>query len=204
MILYLVRHGETPHNRDGLGLGRTDVALTLLGERQAAATGGRLAREPLSRVYTSPLLRARTMALAIAGERGIPVEVREELTELDVGETEGMPFTEMRERYPGFLRQWAGPEAVSARMPGGESLADVAARVAPLVDEIIAGTDDAVAVVSHNFVTRMLVCRLLGIEVSAFRSFGVDLASVTTVAIRDGRAAVRALNDRCHLHGLEP
>src|SRR5262245_43646512 len=65
--LYLIRHGETPYNRDGLGLGRADVALTDLGERQAAALGRRFATVKLDKIICSPLQRARQTAAAVAG-----------------------------------------------------------------------------------------------------------------------------------------
>lgn len=203
MILYLVRHGETAYNRDSLGLGRADVTLTDRGLQQAAALGARFAALPLNRVLTSPLLRARQTATAVAGERGIALEARDELLELDVGETEGMHLPQLRERYPEFLAAWLGPDAASARMPGGESLADVAARLAPLVRELRGLPDEQVAVVSHNFVTKVLVCLFLGLPLTAFRSFATDVASVTTLRLRGTRALVTSLNDRCHLDTVE-
>ncbi|MCC6381776.1 MAG: histidine phosphatase family protein [Dehalococcoidia bacterium] len=203
MILYLVRHGETAYNRDSLGLGRADVALTDRGLHQAAALGARFATLTLDRVLTSPLLRARQTAGAIAGERGLSIDVRDELLELDVGETEGMHLPQLRERYPEFLAAWLGPEAASVRMPGGESLADVAARLAPLVLELQGMGDEEVAVVSHNFVTKVLICLCLGLPLTAFRSFATDVASVTTLRLRGTRALVTSLNDRCHLDPVE-
>jgi phosphoserine phosphatase len=197
--LYLVRHGETAYNRDGLGLGREDVPLTSLGLAQAEAVGRRLSRVPLRRILSSPLVRARTVADAISWETGVPVEIRDGLIELDVGETEGMTFAAMREKYPEFLDRWGGPEGHLAVMPGGESLADVDARLAPLLEEVLAAPDTGdVALVSHNFVLRLALCRLLGLEIAAFRSVAMDLASISTLAVNGNRIAVVALNEACH------
>ena len=206
MRLHLVRHGETAHNRDGLGLGRADAPLTEHGRRQAEAAVERLAREPLARVLTSPLGRAEAIARPLAERAGAPLEVRAELIELDVGETEGLPLAEIAERFPAFVAAWRGPDAATAEMPGGESLAQLAARLEPLAAELSALPDDGddVAVVSHNFVLRLLVCRLLGLEPAAFRAFALDLASLSTLSLRRGRAVVERLNDRCHLGALEP
>ena len=110
MIIHLVRHGETAYNRDGLGLGRFDVPLTDLGERQAAAVGRRFLDVPLDAIFTSPLVRALSVARAIAGERPVAVQPRDELIEMDVGQTEGLTFAAMRECYPDFLKGWAGPD----------------------------------------------------------------------------------------------
>lgn len=203
MILYLVRHGETAHNRDGLGLGRADVPLTTHGALQAARLGQQLAGSPITRVYASPLARALLTAEAVAGPHGLTVETRDGLLELDIGETEGLPFAEIRARYPEFLAQWTGTDGFSARMPGGESMADLAARLAPFAQELRKLDLPAVAVVSHNFVARVLLCHLLGIELSAYRSFVLGLAAYCTLDVRDGRVMVVNINERCHLDALE-
>jgi broad specificity phosphatase PhoE len=203
MILYLIRHGQTASNRDGLGLGRDDVPLTEEGVRQAAALGSRLAEEPLDRILVSPLRRAVRTAELVAGERGIALEVRDELIELDVGLTEGLPFPEIRERYGDFLSQWQSDDCASVRMPGGESLDDVASRVRPLLAELREAPEQALAVVSHNFVLRVMLCELLTAPARQFRAMPLGLASVTTVILERGRVNVRSLNDRCHLEMLE-
>ena len=203
MRLHLVRHGQTASNRDGVGLGRADVPLTEHGQWQARAAVERLAREPLARVLTSPLARAAAIARPLAARAGVPLETRAELIELDVGETEGLPLAEISARFPEFAAAWRGPDAVRTPMPGGESLAELAARLEPLAAELLALADGGgdIAVVSHNFVLRLLVCRLLGIEPDAFRSLAVDLASVSTLSTRRGRVVAERLNDRCHLRG---
>jgi broad specificity phosphatase PhoE len=203
VILHLIRHGETRYNREGLGLGRADAPLTEFGRAQANALGERMANEPIARIYSSPLGRCLETARAVAGGRELLIEARSELIELDVGETEGKTFAAMREEFPEFLAQWASPDPTQVPMPGGESIADLDTRLAPLLRELHRREDETVAVVSHNFVTKVLLCRLLGVEPGLFRSLGIDLASVTSVSVRDGRAFVRKLNDRCHLSALE-
>ena len=203
MIVHLIRHGETAHNRSGLTLGRADVPLNELGQRQAAALGARFADQPLGAIYTSPLSRAHETARALAGERDIPLYVRDELLEMDVGETENITFAELRERYPEFLLEWAGERPEAALMPGGETLLDVAARLEPFLHDLRAITHDHIAVVSHNFVLKVIVCRLLDVELRSFRAFATDVASLSTAVVRDGRVSIRVLNDRCHLDALE-
>jgi broad specificity phosphatase PhoE len=203
MLLYLVRHGETGHNRDGLALGRDDVPLTLAGRRQATAVAEALGSLPIDIVLSSPLSRAADTASTIASRRGITVQVRGDLTEMDVGETEGLPFSAVRERYPGLLEQWAGPRAAQVRMPGGESLADVDVRAGHFLEDLRQIDGGHVVAVTHNFVIRVLLCRLLGIGIDRFRSFGVDLSSVSLVDVGPSRASVVRLNDVCHLGRLE-
>jgi len=202
-MIYLVRHGETAHNRDGLGLGRADVELTELGRRQAAAVGERFATVRFDRVLSSPLQRARDVADEIARRGDTEVEAVESLTELDVGETEGMLLGDVRTRFPEFLTTWASADGHLARMPGGESMDDLDRRIASLVVQLVKDAETApTVVVSHNFVLRALLCRLLGLEVARFRSFELGLASVSTIAVRNGRVHVGSVNDTCHLRSL--
>ena len=202
-MIYLVRHGETAYNRDGVGLGRSDISLTELGEAQAAAVASKLGSvAPVVRVLSSPLTRAFTVATLVAARHSLEVESHESLTELDVGETEGLGFPEMRERFPEFLREWGGEEGWQAKMPGGESIEDLASRLAHLAAELRASESGNIVVVSHNFTLRVLLCQLLGLELRRFRSFELGLASITTLWVRGGRVGVRSLNDTCHLANL--
>jgi broad specificity phosphatase PhoE len=203
VIIHLLRHGETAHNRSAVGLGREDVPLTEFGEAQARALGLRFAGQPLDAIFASPLRRASDVAAYVAGEREIRPQLRAELTELDVGETEGMEFPKMRELYPEFMRRWATADT-SVRMPGGESIDDVALRLQPFLQDLGSLEADHVAVVSHNFVTKILICELLRLPLSSFRALSADLASVTTIATTGtGRATLHVMNDTCHLHSLE-
>lgn len=202
MTLYLVRHGETAYNRDGKGLGREDVPLTERGLAQAAAVADRLAEVPAARVLASPLVRAFKVAELVALRHGLQPEIVEALTELDIGETEGMGFAEMRQRFPEFLETWASDDGWQARMPSGESIEDLGLRLQPLTRELLQTAGEDVVVVSHNFTLRVLICQLLGLSPARFRSFEVGLASVTSLWVRGGRCGVASVNDRCHLANL--
>jgi len=203
MILYVVRHGETDHNHAGLGLGRRDVPLTVLGEAQAEAVGRRFASLEVERVYTSPLDRAAAVARAIAGPKNLPVIATEDLVELDVGDAEGLTGQEMRERFPDFFPHWLGRNPESVPMPGGESLADVQGRVDQFLAMLRGSEDEAVAAVSHNFVVKVMLCRLLDLPIASFRDFAIDLGSISTFMIRNERINVLSVNDTCHLPSLE-
>ena len=105
--LYLVRHGATANNRarpPRVQGRRTDPGLSPVGRRQAEQTGRALAGLPLKRVYSSPLLRARETALAIAGPHGLSVEVVDDLVEVDVGQWEGRNWDEIQRTDPEAYR----------------------------------------------------------------------------------------------------
>ncbi len=202
MSIFLVRHGETAFNRDGQGLGRADLPLTEVGTAQASAVAERLSGCGVTRVISSPLARAFTVAQLVAGRHGISAEPLDALLELDVGETEGLEFSEMRLRFPEFLAEWASDRGWKVRMPGGESIEDLALRLKPLTAELLQSEHGDTVVVSHNFVLRTLLCSLLDLELGGFRAFQTDLASVTCLTVRNGRVGVAFSNDTCHLSRL--
>jgi broad specificity phosphatase PhoE len=216
--LILVRHAQSVANRDGVGLGRIDSPLTDLGQRQAAALGAAIAPQRLDRIIASPLQRAQSTARAIAAAQpssaggAVPVDVDDRLIEMDVGELDGLEWATVQKRYGEFVKQWLSDEASETKMPGGESLADVARRAWPLVEALIGQPDrttdegarteqTCTVVVSHNFVLRALVCRVLGLQLNRWRSFELDLASRSAVERVRGQPVLVDLNDTSHLVG---
>ncbi len=81
---------------------------------------------------------------------------------------------------------------------------DVAARVDHFIEMLRESDDEAVAAVSHNFVVKVMLCRLLDLPIRSFRDFAIDLGSISTFMIRNERVNVVSVNDTCHLDSLEP
>src|SRR6202012_3125484 len=88
MNVLVVRHGETPWNREGRYQGRTDIALSDDGRAQAARLGERLAGGKIGRASASPLGRARATPEAIIGDR-VKLQLDEGLLEISHGAWEG-------------------------------------------------------------------------------------------------------------------
>ena len=105
-----------------------------------------LAGRRFVRVLTSPLSRAvDTCRLAGLGQRA---EATEALLEWDYGDYEGMTTPAIRERRPGWALWRDG-------CPNGETAAQVAARVDPLIAEL-RGLDSDAALFAHGHVLRVL------------------------------------------------
>ena len=129
----LARHGETEWSRTLRHTGRTDIPLTDAGRREAEGLRERLATREFERVLASPLGRAiDTARLAGLGERAEP---RDELLEFDYGEYEGLTTAEIRETVPGWTVWTHGSK-------GGESCAEVGARLDRVVAELREATGD--------------------------------------------------------------
>ena len=158
MRVLLARHGETPWNAEGRYQGQMDIALSPVGEAQAAKLGARLADVAITRAIASPLARARrTAELALGASRAPLIGFDPDLQEIAHGEWEGLLASEIRERDPALLQAWRdAPESV--QMPGGESIGDVAARAWPAFVRATEGlgADDTLLVVAHDAVNRVL------------------------------------------------
>ena len=201
--IIILRHVESEANRANLGLGRTDSPPTDLGLAQLERTVDALRAEPITKVLTSPLSRARLLAEAIAESHGVEAEPCDGLLELDVGELEGLQWNVVRERYGEFLRQWRGDDSVSAPMPGGESMLDVLERSRPVLQGMIDDpAEGAGLIVTHNFVVKLLVTHALAMPPAEWRRIDTGLAGITSLRIADGIPALERLNDRHHLNGL--
>jgi broad specificity phosphatase PhoE len=184
--IVLVRHGATDWNVEGRCQGATDRELSELGIRQAENIAAQLARESIDIVYSSDLKRARRTAEMISEPHRLPVLIEEEIRELDHGELEGLTFEEIKRGYPEFLERWRS-EPAEIRVPGGERLADVAARAWSGLNRIVDRHAAAprIVVVSHNFPILGIVCRVTGTPLNHYRSFHLDPCGVTRLS-RDG------------------
>src|SRR6478752_1504007 len=97
-VVYLARHGETAWTLSGQHTGLTDLPLTERGERNARRLGERLGRLRFTKVFTSPLQRAkRTCELA---GFGTAAEIDQNLVEWNYGEYEGRRTAEIRAERP--------------------------------------------------------------------------------------------------------
>jgi probable phosphoglycerate mutase len=184
MEVVLVRHGETEWSRDGRHTGRTDVPLTAAGRSQAERLGAPLGDWRFTRVLASPLGRALdTCRLAGFGDRA---ELSDALLEWDYGEYEGETTPQIRELRPGWNLWRDG-------CPGGESAADVGARVDPLVSELKASAGD-VAVFAHGHLLRVLAARWVELPPEAGARFWLATATISVLGFERESAAVRRWN----------
>ncbi len=147
--VWLIRHAETEWSKTMRHTGRTDIPMTGEGRASAADLRGRVAGRDWAAVWTSPLSRSsETCELSGLGNRA---EIREDLTEWDYGEYEGVTTAEVHETRPEWYLWRDG-------VPGGETPAAVAARADRIVAELLS-VDGDVAVFSHGHFLRMLAAR---------------------------------------------
>ncbi len=195
-MISFVRHGQTAVNAGGRLQGRLDEPLSELGAAQARALADALASERVTRVVSSPLVRARETAAAIASRHGMSVDIDERLVELDYGAWDGVALADVA---PEDWAAWRADPAFAP--PDGESLAAVSTRVASFCTDALG--EDLLVAVSHVSPIKAAVCWALGIDERATWRMQLGLASVTRVGGRADRSAfLLSYNETAHLAAL--
>lgn len=191
-LFLLVRHGHADNVGSAVNGRNPGIGLTEQGRREVGALAERLRGAGLTAVYASPLERARSTAEPLAEAAGTEVVVREELNELDYGQWTGKSFSELDAdpRWRAFNSFRGG-----MRIPGGETMLEVQARVAGLMLELRASHPEGrVALVTHADTIRAALTHFLGLPMDFFLRLAVDTASVSVLALEEWGAELRCLN----------
>jgi 2,3-bisphosphoglycerate-dependent phosphoglycerate mutase len=164
-LLILVRHGQSTWNLENRFTGDEDPPLTAQGREEARAAGRKLADIPLSHGFTSVLQRAidtMTLILETAGHPELPVTRDPALNERNYGRLQGLNKAQVTGQY-GEEQVAVWRRSFSVRPPGGESLADTAARVIPYYQQAIEPLlrlGQTILVVAHGNSLRSLMMYL--------------------------------------------
>ena len=199
-ILTLVRHGETSANLEGVWHGSTDAPLTERGVAQAGRVAGWLRREcsDAAALYTSPLLRARDTARAIAASTGLEPRIDVALAEYHLGAWEGKTYRELHETHRLWDEMRRDPDFAPH---GGESRRQVTDRVIGALQRIGAShAGERVIVVAHGGALALALAALL--EGDAARWGRVMANCAVSELVLDPAPALLSFNRTEHLDGV--
>ncbi len=159
--LCLIRHGQTPWNRDGRWQGQADPDLTAEALEETRSVARVLAREhaqqPWTRLIASDLSRARSTASLIGDVLELRLEVDLRLRELDVGHWSGLTRSEIEAHDAETLRAFERGEP-GVRPGGGETRVEIRERSHAFVCDLVARhAGERILVVTHLGVIRALV-----------------------------------------------
>lgn len=192
--LYLVRHGQVADGHTDRYHGNNDIGLSDKGVRQFEDLAAQLAGVNLAGVYASDLTRALTGAQIINREREAPMQIIPEFREIHFGAWEGLSFTEIAERYPAELEA-RFRDLTSFRIPGGESLLDVSARVLPRLSDLInRHLEEAFIIVAHAGVNRVILSEALGLPLDHLFRLDQNYGCLNIIDYFPDMAVVRLLN----------
>jgi broad specificity phosphatase PhoE len=157
--ILLVRHGETDGASSVRYLGSTDVDLSEEGRAHMRQLAQRLASHRVDLWLASNLRRSWRSAAIVS--RGARVRIEPDLREIHFGRWEGLTREEIAARDPVLYQDWqAGTPGFE--FPGGEARGDFQARIARVVERLLAGRARFVAGVLHKGVIREIARQLTG------------------------------------------
>jgi probable phosphoglycerate mutase len=191
--IFFVRHGS--HDQLGRVLcGRiAGVSLNERGREEARAAGRALAGRGLAAVYASPLERTRETAELAAEVLGLPVEISQDLLEVDFGEWTGTNFEALRAepRWPA----WNAARGVT-RIPGGETLPEVQARLCRFVEQaMLRHPGQQIAAVSHGDPIKTILAEALGMPLDNLERLEISPASISVLTAGDWGMRVHSVNE---------
>jgi molybdenum cofactor cytidylyltransferase len=188
--VFLVRHAEPEGPGGKRYRGQADPPLGPTGDEQARTLADRLMARTggacFDAVFSSDLRRAIRTAEIAVDDCKTPVTPLPWLREIDVGLWEGLTWDEARERYPaeGLERE---RDVTGVPFPGGESFADLRARVVPpferLVEESVAAGRRRILVVAHRGVNRVLLAHFNGLPLEDVFSIEQDYCAVSVLRL---------------------
>jgi len=178
-VLVLVRHAPTSETGKRLTGRLPGVALDDRGRRRAADVSFALAGREIDAVYTSPVLRCRETARAVAEPHDLdPIPYRS-LIEVDYGEWSGRTLGSLR-RTKAWRQVVEAPSRV--QFPGGERLLDVQARAVAAAEELSAAHGSkTIVLVTHGDVIKAMLAHYLGMHLDLFQRIHVAPASISAV-----------------------
>jgi probable phosphomutase (TIGR03848 family) len=189
--ILLIRHGLCDPVGRSIAGRLPGVHLNAVGRAQARRLADQLKTLPIGAVFASPLERARETAEPLAERLATGVEVVPGLTELDYGNWTGRTLDSLAGDpvWTSFNVQRG-----STRIPGGESMAEVAGRCAAALGEIAARHPFGLAaVVTHGDVIRAVLATYMGLPLDGMLRLQVEPGSVSAVRLQ-GEAVILAVN----------
>jgi len=201
--IYLVRHGQTAWNKEEVFRGRTDIPLNETGLREAELAGGYLRHLEPRAIYTSPLSRAFQTAQAIARFHGLDVRPLEGLIDMSFGSWEGHSLRQIEETDAERYQQWR-EEPHLFKLPDGETLNEVRVRAMAALEWVIGRhPEEAVILVSHRVINKVILCGILDLDNSHFWQIAQDTTAINLIQHRNGRYVLSLMNETCHLKPLQ-
>lgn len=189
MRLFFVRHGESKANllnefsNRGLKHGLTDK-----GRQQGQILAEKLKEIPITKVFSSPLLRAIQTAEILVKKLGISYETTDALREYDCGVLEGKSDPASWEIYHSVFRNWVEDGNWDSSIDQGESFLDIKKRFIPFIENLIKEyqhSSEDIALVGHGGIYRcMLPLVVINIDFSFVLKHGIGNTEYVSTEIR--------------------
>lgn len=197
--IYVVRHGQTDYNKNGVIQGSgIDASLNETGRQQADAFFEAYKQIPFDKIYISALRRTQETVQRFI-DLGIPFEKLRELNEISWGIAEGSPFTsENHNYYLSLMDRWKDGE-LDVKVEGGESPVEALERVSRAFNYILEKNNErSVLVCMHGRVIRILMTWVMKQPLTAMDEFRHDNVGLYILNYNGSGFEVECFNDISH------
>ncbi|AHM56674.1 phosphoglycerate mutase GpmB [Peptoclostridium acidaminophilum DSM 3953] len=196
---FIVRHGQTKWNTQLKTQGQQDSSLDEIGMIQTQKLAKRLAAFNIDHIYSSDLGRTIQTSDIISAQLQKEYMLENSLREIDFGEWEGLTIEDIKKSYEEEFKMWR-KEPDKARIPGAESLQEVADRITRGINKINeAHKSSNILLVSHGVVIKVLLLTLLNSSLSNIYKIKQDNTALNVVEFREYGPVLLRVNDTTHL-----
>jgi len=199
--LYIVRHGQTDLNKQGIVQGRgMNTELNAEGRIQAGLFFDKYKDTPFDKIYISKLKRTQQSVQQFI-DLGIPYEKLEGLDELAWGIYEGKESTpETKAVFLKILRKWTSGE-LDEKFENGESPNEVQARQKEALKIIMSRPEDKTVLVRmHGRAMRLLLCLLNNLPLTKMDEFPHQNLVLYKIAFDGEKFEIVDFNNSIHLN----
>jgi len=195
MKLYLIRHGQTQANVDGVFCGSSDIALTLQGEMQAQHVARQLASSPIDVLIHTDMRRSRQTASIIGQGRDIIIEPQPLLREMAFGDWEMRHHKELEASEAEGYQQWC-QDWQQATVPHGESFTEFTGRIRQALQQIhLRPQENHIAIVAHQGSLSLLLAMMLKLAPADMWRFPFKQGCLCEIDLSPGACVIQRFND---------
>lgn len=201
--IYIIRHGETDLNRNGIVQGRgVNSSLNERGRLQAQAFFKHFGKEPFEVIYTSSLLRSQQTVQPFV-DAGHSIQPHLELDEISWGIYEGkLPDNQTSLEYLNMLKKWRSG-VLDEKIPGGESPRELQQRQIRFIENVLKPSSHTkILICSHGRAIRSLLCTMLGDDLSKMDDYPHQNLSLYKMSYNSRGFELEWFNYTKHVEGL--
>lgn len=187
--IYLVRHPQTTVLKADPTVfadGQTDAELSDEGLEQSERIFEYLKKENVTRIFSSPLKRATELATFLKEQLNLPLELKDELREINIGVWRGLPEKEVKETYPKLWEAWINKPEIT-RIPEGEPLSDVQRRASRSISQAINNNRGNLVFVTHKITILTYLLHLSGLPIKEIWAYldqnPINLGQITKIEL---------------------
>ncbi len=193
-IIFL-RHGQAKNNIERVLAGRTEgVPLTEQGIQQAQNIAKFVEKMNVSKIYSSPIQRAKQTAEIVANHNSLDLSFDDRLIELDMGKFTGMKYDEIFNTHGNvFMKFYSGDVEIAHN--GVETFAEVKKRVLSIVDHCLnEHQDQNVLLVTHMDPIKAMLSTVMDLKPESLFELIIANASLNVFRELGGNISLKALN----------